>query len=198
MAQTTVKNSVKVKSSKRSKHKPSSNGAAYLDKADPVVRTQFAETLDLPSFRDTVDGSLSKEDRLTLVQQALVIMAENYVHLPLKEAMHAIDPVQRLRLLQDQIRNTPPAQLSDEQTFHREMISIFMSVRDLHTNYLLPNPYNRMVAFIPFTVDDYFEDGERKYVVSHVFPSFSQPPFDRGVEVVRWNGIPIELSLIHI
>ena len=38
-----------------------------------------------------------------IVEQALVLLEQNYVHLPLKMAMHAVNPVQRLRLLRTQL-----------------------------------------------------------------------------------------------
>ena len=41
----------------------------------------------------------NREEREDIVEQALVLMEQLYVHLPLKRAMHAIDPVQRLKLL---------------------------------------------------------------------------------------------------
>src|SRR5690242_5722378 len=72
---------------------------------------------------------LSSAERRTIVEQALLLMEEVYVHLPLKRAMHAVDPAQRLRVLRHR------ADSVDERAFHEEMISIFMSVRDLHTNY---------------------------------------------------------------
>ena len=39
------------------------------------------------------------------------------------------------------------------------MSEIFHSLRDLHTNYLLPGPYRGRVAFLPFLVEEFFEDG---------------------------------------
>jgi len=126
------------------------------------------------------------------VEQALVLLEQNYVHLPLKEAMHGVNPIQRLKLLKHQLRFAPDDELPNETLFHREMINTFMSLRDLHTNYLLPAPFNRMTAFVPFAVEDYFEDGTHRYLVSHVFDGFNRPPFAVGVEVLRWNGIPID------
>ena len=49
---------------------------------------------------------------------------------------------------------------------------IFTSVRDLHTNYLLPAPFNEMTAFLPFMVEDYVDHGKRRYLVSHVAEGF--------------------------
>ena len=107
----------------------------------------------------------------------MVLLEQNYAHLPLKSAMYAISPVRRLRLLQDQtIRSDAESQLTDQQ-FHRELLSIFLSLRDLHTNYVLPAPYNRMFAFVPFLIEEFYEDGQRHYLVSQLIAGFNQPPF---------------------
>jgi hypothetical protein len=42
---------------------------------------------------------LSAAERQLVVDQALALIEHLYVHLPLKRAMHAVDPLQRLRLL---------------------------------------------------------------------------------------------------
>src|SRR5262245_49116812 len=84
-------------------------------------------------------GRLSRRERLRIVEQALVVMEMNYVHLPMKRAIHAIDPIQQLKLLRFQLADW---NLGLESTidFHRRMLSIFGSTRDLHTLYLLPEP----------------------------------------------------------
>jgi C-terminal processing protease CtpA/Prc len=169
-------------------------GKTLVDKAPPTVRRELSSTIDLPAFRDT-SLQLSIQDRLRTVEQALVLIGQNYAHLPLKEAIHAVDPVQRLRLLQHQLSYTPEQDLPDELAFHREMSTIFLSFRDLHTNYILPDPFKRMTAFIPFMIEEYFDDGARRYLVTRVFAGFSEPPFDAGVEVLSWNGIPIQRAV---
>jgi C-terminal processing protease CtpA/Prc len=130
-----------------------------------------------------------------MVEQALVLIDQNYVHLPLKEAMHAVEPVQRLRLLYRRVEQTPDDALEDALRFHHELAAIFLSLRDLHTNYLLPDPIAGKIAFVPFMVEDYFEEGEtadtRRYLVTRTFDGFQEPPFGPGVEILRWNGIPI-------
>src|SRR5215211_1721295 len=75
---------------------------------------------------------LTVEERRQIVRQARTLIEQMYVHLPLKRAMHAFDPVQRLRLLDRRLSG-----LTDRR-FHDEMIRIFTGLRDLHTNYLLP------------------------------------------------------------
>lgn len=169
---------------------------SYLKKLSTTVRDLFVEAVDLSTFLATT-STLTVEDRKLLVRQALVLIEQNYVHLPLKKAMHAIDPVQRLKLMLQELELTPPAALPAETVFHREMTEIFTSTRDLHTNYLLPAPFSEMTAFLPFMVEDYIESGKRKYLVSHIAKGFGHPTFARGVELVSWNGIPIERAVMN-
>jgi hypothetical protein len=166
----------------------------FLADAHPAVRGELAGARLLSDFRRT-EVRLTKEERLVLVDQALVLLEQNYVHRPLKEAMHAIRPVQRLRLLQQRIEGTPEAQLPRAWLFHQEMLEIFASVRDLHTNYILPAPFNGLAAFLPFLVESYFEGGERRHLVSHVVQGFDRPPFAKAVELVAWNGVPFDRAV---
>jgi hypothetical protein len=138
---------------------------------------------------------LSLDERKLIVRQALILVEQNYAHLPLKRAMHSIDPVQRLKLLLQMLESGPAATQPSEAEFHRELTDVFTSVRDLHTNYLLPAPFNHMTAFLPFMIEDYFVDGQRKYIVSHVAQGLNHATFVPGVEVVYWNGMPIERAV---
>jgi hypothetical protein len=70
------------------------------------------QTLD--TFLATA-GTLSPSQRAVLVDQAALLIDDIYVHLPLKRAMHAVDPVQRLRNLKARM-----APLS-EREFHNEL-----------------------------------------------------------------------------
>ncbi|MGH9938949.1 MAG: S41 family peptidase [Blastocatellia bacterium] len=191
---TTTARSRKTRTSQNKR--PRAKTPAYLKKLSSAVREHFADAVDLPTFLATA-GALTPEHRKLLVRQALVLVEQNYVHLPLKRAMHAIDPVQRLKLLLQELEQTPAGLLPAEAVFHREMTEIFTSTRDLHTNYLLPAPFNGMTAFLPFMVEDYIEEGQRKYIVSHITPGFSHPTFVRGVELIFWNGIPIERAVLN-
>ncbi len=152
---------------------------------------------------------LSKRDRLRIVEQALLLLEMNYVHLPLKRAMHAIDPIQRLKLLRFRLSEMKKSKLPSAMQFHRRMLEIFASARDLHTMYLLPAPYRDQVAYLPFLVEQCFKkdrSGEKteKFLVSRVvkdsYKSWAddhhQPPeFARGVEVLFWNGVPIRRAI---
>jgi Peptidase family S41 len=134
-------------------------------------------------------GELSTDERARLVDQARVLIEDLYVHLPLKRAMHAVDPVQRLKLLRYRLERM------SERRFHDELIRIFTGLRDLHTNYILPAPYQSKTAFLPFLIEEYFEDGESRFIVSKTFPGFEHPTFKAGVTLRYWNGVPIERAV---
>ena len=109
--------------------------------------------------------------------------------------MHAVNPVQRLRLLRDRLARQTAETADPEWIFHAEMSEIFHSVRDLHTNYLLPEPFSGKIAYLPFLVEEYQDEGGNFYVVSHIMQGFSAPGFDRGAEITHWSGIPIQRAV---
>ncbi len=144
---------------------------------------------------DQRDDTLDREGCVTIVEQALVVMTEGYVHLPFKEALHAVDPVQRLRLLRYRLTQTSDEDF-DPLWFHGEMIRTFTSVRDLHTSYLLPPPFRNTAAVLPFQLEECFEPDDTgtptpRYLVSKTTDDATHPSFVSGVEVVHWNGVPI-------
>ena len=182
--------------SRRTRSPIMSKARPYVRKLSTAVRGHFANATDLSTFLAGV-GALSLDERKLIVNQALILIESNYAHLPLKRAMYSIDPVQRLKLLLQTLELSSDASELSEAEFHRELTEVFMSVRDLHTNYLLPEPYGRMTAFLPFMVEDYFDGGQRRYLVSHIVQGFSHPTFVRGVEVIYWNGMPIDRAVIN-
>lgn len=171
-------------------------------RADRTVAVRLAEAVKknlgkvhtLAEFLSTA-GALSRSDRLTIVEQALVMIDQTYVHLPLKRAMHAIEPVQRLRLVKQRLDSY------SERAFHNEMISIFVHLRDLHTNYILPEPFRSRVAFLPFHIEECFEpagvgkEPVRQYVVTEVAEGISDRSFKVGVVLTHWNGILIDRAV---
>src|SRR5215203_7078146 len=156
---------------------------------------------DLGTFLELSErrAGLSREERLRIVEQALVLMEMNYVHLPMKRAIHAIDPIQQLKLLRFHLAEWNE-DLESTISFHRRMLSIFGSTRDLHTLYLLPEPYKNCTAYLPFLIEQCFENGIETFIVTRTADSGKEPTdsndgggarFDRGVEVLGWNGVPI-------
>lgn len=140
-------------------------------------------------------GTLTHAERMVVVGQALLMLEGNYVHLPLKSAMHAVNPVQRLRLLRARLLRQTDATMDPERSFHQEMSAIFHSVRDLHTNYLLPQPFAGMIAYLPFQVERCADGDRTAYIVTRLAQGLSTPTFEVGVEITHWNGMPIDRAV---
>jgi Peptidase family S41 len=163
-------------------------------RAAPLALDALAAAVDLGDFLKTA-GVLTLSDRQLIVAQGIVLFEQNYVHLPLKVAMHAVNPLQRLRLLAARLERQTTATMDPEWRFHAELSEIFHSVRDLHTNYLLPNPFNGKIAFLPFLVEEFQDNAGSHYIVSHLTQGFAAPGFGPGAEITHWNGIPIERAV---
>ena len=118
-----------------------------------------------------------------------MLIDDVYVHLPLKRAMHAVAPVQALKLLRRKVN------VISERQFHSEMIEIFKGLRDLHTNYILPAPYNQHTAFLPFLMEEFYDGDERHYVVSRLIAGFTHSHFRSGAEITHWSGVPIDQAV---
>ncbi|HKP03434.1 MAG TPA: S41 family peptidase [Chthoniobacterales bacterium] len=172
-----------------------------MSKADTIsaVDTHLAGRTKLADYRSTVIPLTSKEREL-LIDQALDILDKVYAHLPLKRALHANDPIQSLRLLR--LRQAG----LDERAFHSALMDVFLGLRDLHTNYILPTGYAQKFAFLPFRVEEYYEQGGvapnpdttariRNYIVSWVSPVNTVSSLKEGMIVTHWNGSPIDLAV---
>src|ERR1044071_4118502 len=133
--------------------------------------------MPLAKFLRSVErkSNLSRRERLRIVDQAILLLEMNYVHLPLKRAMHAIDPIQRLRLLKFRLE-TKGQDVHTGMQFHQRMLEIFASLRDLHTLYLLPNPFKTRTAFLPILIEQYYDkQGKRlfdKFLLTRVVTEF--------------------------
>src|SRR3954468_5053729 len=133
---------------------------------------------------------LTLDERRLIVRQAQLMIEQLYVHLPQKGAMPAVDPLQRLRLLDRRL-----ASYSDRR-FHDEMISIFVGLRDLHTNYILPAPYAGRIAVLPFRIEAFGQPEPPHYIAPGIAGGVPvDPPFAVGVAVTHWNGIPIDRAV---
>jgi hypothetical protein len=156
--------------------------------AAAAVASHVGATQTLTEFLATA-GQLTIPQRQQIVDQSLAMIDQIYVHLGLKRAMHAVDPVQRLKLLRQRLAGY------SERAFHDEMISIYAHLRDLHTNYILPEPYRSRVAALPFRIEEFVVSGSRKYVVTEVSPGVADIKFRRGVIPTHWNGVPIDRAI---
>lgn len=132
----------------------------------------------------------SGDDRVAIVDQALIVIEQLYTHLHMKQIRHAIDPAQALRVLRDQAAGL------DDLHFHSEMLRIFKSLRDIHTAYTAPPPFANQTAFLPFLLEPYTDgQGRTRYLVTRVLNGFDHPTFRPGVEILHWHGAPIARAI---
>jgi DNA/RNA endonuclease G (NUC1) len=133
---------------------------------------------------------LSADERGRIVDQAIALLEGYYSHLQLKKAMYGMDPVQRLRLLRHRL-----GRYESEISFHNELTDIFTSLRDLHTNYLLPEYFAKAAAFLPFRVKYCADQGARAYIVTETMTGLADPNFKPGVRINFWNAVPIDRAV---
>lgn len=143
-------------------------------------------------FRDHLNSqqNLTDAERLILVEQAEILIRDLYAHLPLKRAMHAVDPLQRLRLLRQSAEDMSVLE------FHSDLLNIFKELRDLHTNLVLPVPFTTQMAFLGILVEQFFEAGQPRYLVSKLADHLvADPNLKEGAEITHWNGMPMHLAV---
>ena len=92
-------------------------------KAKTKAKTKGALALTGPFLSP---GSLTRAERLRLIEGIETVIDGVYTHLPLKRARYGTDPVQRLRILRSQVD-----QLTDE-AFHLELADLVTRLRDAH------------------------------------------------------------------
>ena len=156
------------------------------------MSSELPAAVSLPDFLDSHEaGTLSTDDRRLIVDQALIVLEQNYALLGFKAARYGIDPLRRLRLLRARLDRA--GEPEPEWRFHAELVDIFNSLRDLHTRYTLPRPFNAAAVHLPFLLREFTEDGRSRYLVGRV--AADQPElhgtFRFGVEITHWNGVPI-------
>lgn len=164
---------------------------------DPAIKN----SKPLKDFIKEVEGltpgvPLPKEE---IIDQAIDLIGQVYVHLHQKSSMYAANPLQRLKLLKKRISKLN-GQINpelDDMSFHREMISIFTELRDLHTIYIPPYPYRDKIAFLPLLIEEFYEDEKRKYIISKVVEENDEygKSFRRRFIITHWNGIPIDTAV---
>ncbi len=147
----------------------------------------WSRTETLARFRGRIPP-LTLPERGQIVDAAIAMLSEYYVHLPQKQASHGIDPVARLRALR---RRLPG--MDSSAGFHTALADVFDGLQDLHTNYLLPAALADAVAFLPFQVGECVAAGRCRVIVTQVADGFDGAV--PGDEVVSWGGIPILRAL---
>jgi C-terminal processing protease CtpA/Prc len=130
-----------------------------------------------------------------IAEQALSLLSGYYVHLPVKQRLYGADPIARLRVLRDRLEGLEPM---DELEFHEELTAIFTSLRDSHTNYILPAPYRERIAFLPFLIERVTDGKTPRYLVTKIYPPIADSAFEgkgKKIAVTHWNGMPIDRAV---
>ncbi len=140
---------------------------------------------DNADFLDALKGMTSDytaADRELLIDQLILCLRSFYVHQPMKWTKHAVDPVRALSALRQRCIGM------GDLEFHTAVARIFKSLRDIHTAYILPEPYCSSVWFLPFTLGVHWTEGSPTIVVDRTIAGFPDPGFRRGAEILTWNG----------
>ncbi|GID29470.1 S41 family peptidase [Paractinoplanes brasiliensis] len=153
----------------------------------------MTQAVSLTDFLGSTEvGRLTIAQRKLIAEQARLVLEQSYALLPFKMARYGINPLQRLRLLSQRLDRDGDPGL--EWRLHSELVDIFNSLRDLHTRYTLPQPFNGVAVFLPFLLKEFTEDGRPRYLVSRRQagqPELDHAEFRFGVELTHWNGVPI-------
>ena len=133
-------------------------------------------------------GSLTRAERLRLIDGIETVISGVYTHLPLKRARYGVDPVQRLRILRSQID-----ELGDD-AFHIALADVITRLRDAHTRYAGPTTLANKIAALPFLVEMIGTTDSPTYVVTKVGHGLAAT-FKPGVILEYWNGVPIDRAV---
>ena len=137
---------------------------------------------------------LTPQERGTIIAQAKALLSGYYVHLPFKQERHNVDPIGDL----ERLGSALPA-ATDDAAFHGEVCAIFAKLRDLHTQYSLPQSYQEAVAMLPFKLGAYLGDNRTRYIITDVLPTYKIPNghygFGVGAEVLTWGRSTMECAV---
>ncbi len=155
--------------------------------ATAASTASWHRTETLARFRSRIPP-LDLHEREQIVDAAIAMLSDYYVHLPQKQASHGVDPVARLRALR---RRLPG--MDSSAWFHTALADVFDGLQDLHTNYLLPVALADVVAFLPFQLGECVAAGQRRVIVTEVAAGYTEAV--PGDELVSWGGVPILRAL---
>ncbi|WP_077033755.1 S41 family peptidase [Pelomonas sp. KK5] len=135
---------------------------------------------------------IGRAERLQILDAVELVLGELYAHLSLKRARYGVDPLQRLQILRSDARGR-----QDAAAFHAELSAIFTQLRDYHTRYIWHRERTGQVAALPFLAEMYGPDDAPRYLVTKIGRALSAGSFRPGVELLRWNGVPIDRAVLR-
>ncbi len=144
---------------------------------------------------ETEKAKLSIEKKMSILSAATILLRDIHPHRPFHIRFLGVDPVRMLFKFRHELLRNPTDAFGSVTKFHQKMIRIFTVIEDFHSVYIAPQPLRGSLALIPFSVREFFDEGgNRKFIVTDVAigAKFSNPLFKKGVEIVKWNGLPIQ------
>lgn len=136
----------------------------------------------LSSLRYRIPGP-EHHTRQAICNQLMIGIQEFYTHLPQKMSHFGFDPVAQLRALK----------ANSQGSFTRRLLKILSQFHDRHTTLRLPEPWSRMVAYLPFVVERVYDQKRPQYILTKHMFGFEDIPI--GSVMTHWNGTPIHLHV---
>ncbi|HEX8145187.1 MAG TPA: S41 family peptidase [Pyrinomonadaceae bacterium] len=136
-------------------------------------------TSSLADWLDHALTALGPEERCeAIVEQAIALLEQACVHIPFISS-ESVDPVERLKLLRSNLPET-------REGFYCALLNVFALFGDRHTSCQLPEPFADSVAFLPFLVREFFDQGEHRLCVVASGHDELRP----GDTLLSWNDHP--------
>lgn len=119
-----------------------------LFRGEDPVEEKIEYTLLSQSRDKIVAPKLSSEERLTILNQARVVLGQVYVNRLKKitDFGSSVDPLTQLDFFEKNYMDL------SENLFHDKMSAIFYSQKDFHTWYELPAPVSCYTSFLPLSI----------------------------------------------
>ena len=159
-------------------------------------RSDWASAPSLTDFCSNI-APLTGDERTRIITAATKLLSGYYVHLPFKRDAHGVDPLAELNLLSAALPGP-----TEDIAFQKAMCEIFAGLRDLHTQYSLPQPYQSSAAILPFKLGAYVRGDETRYLVTDLLGMFAIPPehlsFKVGTEILTWCGMSMKTAVARL
>jgi hypothetical protein len=147
-----------------------------------VLPDDPSDSESLSAFVQRVAGAPA-EHAAEVIARARTLFRDLCVHLP--DRLEAgIDPVAALDALADSL----PGRAVE---LHDRLLAVYAAFGDRHTSCSLPAPLLTALAYLPFTVGEYYEDDQPRIAVVESTIAELRP----GDVIVAWNGEPMEALL---
>lgn len=157
---------------------------------------------ELSTSRDRINfPELSQAEMLQIAEQSQVLLEGVYVHRFQKQDFYpgVTDPVPAIQGVIDNIENLSVAEMEEQ------IYDIFSSQRDLHLNYIFPQPYASASTFLPLTLTrtrgrfNFFQvrvDSVNADRFAEFAPDQRVPEI--GDRVISYNGLPVNQAVENL